>query len=75
MSTYDNHLTIPYAMEAKREGITMMAIGVGQDVDIDELMGIASHPSLVHLPGSYAAVMFIEDFLLSTVCDIPVRKW
>ena len=74
MSTYDRDLTIPYAMEAKRAGITLMAVGVGDDVDIQELLGIASDPTLVQLPGSYSALTVIEEFLLQTVCDVPVRE-
>ena len=74
MSTYDRDLTIPYAMEAKRSGITLMAVGVGDDVDIQELLGIASDATLVQLPGSYSALTVIEEFLLQTVCDVPVRE-
>ena len=45
VSTTDNQYTIPYARVAKRRGIKMIAIGVTEDSDTEELMGIASDAS------------------------------
>ena len=41
-STYDHDQTVPSANEAKKQGITMLAIGVTMQVDMQELKDIAS---------------------------------
>lgn len=42
LSTYDHNKTVPSANEAKKQGITMLSIGVTFQVDIQELIDIAS---------------------------------
>ena len=46
VSTTDHRLTIPYARIAQRRGIKMIAIGVTDDSDTEELSGIASDASM-----------------------------
>lgn len=71
-STTDNHTTIPYAMEAKKEGILMVAVGVGSSVDYDELKGIASNESLILQVSDFDDLDKIKGNLKETACDIPV---
>jgi collagen type VI alpha len=72
-STYDHNKTIPYAQEAKNEGILMISIGVGDKVSKDELEGIASvggdGKPLVFQVGSYDMLIQIQDTLARVACD------
>lgn len=43
-STRDQNLTIPEASKAKDGGITMFVVGVTDDINEEELKGIASKP-------------------------------
>ncbi|ELU05673.1 hypothetical protein CAPTEDRAFT_217523 [Capitella teleta] len=44
VSTRDSDKTIPYAIQAKDRGIRMLAVGIGAEINEDELEGIASPP-------------------------------
>lgn len=77
-STYDHNLTLPYATDAKRAGITIIAIGVGDQVDPAELNGIASVDTngtpIVYQVDNYDALYTIEQEISSVACDIPVGE-
>ena len=47
VSTVDPDLTLPYAAAARADGIKMIAVGVTDSVNLDELNGIASSSDLV----------------------------
>ena len=67
-STYDQENTIPYADDAKADGITMFAIGVGPDIDEREIRGIASNDDYVWFPEEFGDLGSIEDALVSEMC-------
>lgn len=71
-STYDAHLTIPTANAAKHKGTIMVAVGVGDQVDENELNGIASNGSLVLRVDNFDDFGKITSNLKQTACDIPV---
>ena len=77
VSTYDHEQTIPYANEAKRAGITIIVIGVGDLVDQTELIGMASAVNdtpLVFNVTSYDALFSIQESISAVACDIPVGE-
>lgn len=77
-STYDHNLTLPYANEAKRAGITIIVIGVGDEIDPEELDGIASlnvnGTPIVYQVDNYDALYTIQREISSVACDIPVGE-
>lgn len=72
-STYDHDKTIPYAQEAKAQGILLISIGVGDKISKDELNGIASPGGdgkpLVFQVGNYDMLSQIQDALARVACD------
>ena len=73
-SNRDANLTIPYAKEAQAKGITMFAIGIGDQVKTEELEGIATNVSMVYQVGDFDMLNTINSKLVSAACDIPVGK-
>lgn len=71
-STTDNHTTVPNAMAAKKDGILIVAVGVGNSVDYEELKGIASNESLILQVNNFDDLSKIKGNLKETACDIPV---
>ena len=69
-STRDEHLTIPYASRAKAEGIALIAMGIGPDVDRTELEGIATTPEQVIQPETYNQLDLFAEYLVNQACDI-----
>ena len=47
-STFDNQLTIPYARDIRAEGTQMIAIGITNSVDEDELKELSSEPQIIN---------------------------
>lgn len=78
-STYDANYTIPYANEAKRSGIIIVVIGVGDKTDRDELEAIASLNStgspIVYEVDNYDALYTIQSEIAAVACDIDVGEW
>lgn len=77
-STYDHNLTLPYANEAKRAGITIVVIGVGDLIEQEELDGMASlnvnGTPIVYQVDNYDALSTIQKEISSVACDIPVGE-
>ena len=75
----DQNLTAPYAAEVHARGITVIAIGVGSETDIDELNAIASDKedgtgSLVFEVDSFQVLQSINADINTIACDPPVGK-
>ena len=43
-STYDSELTLPYAEEARNQGIVILSIGVSSSINVDEVKKMSSSP-------------------------------
>jgi len=71
-STTDNTSTVPYAMDAKKAGILMVAVGIGNQTDYKELQGIASNDSLILEVSNFNELDKIKGSLKEAACDIPV---
>ncbi len=52
-----------------------MAIGVGDEVNHDELRCIASGPELVVNTTDFTTLPQLQESLVSVACDIPVREY
>ncbi|KAL5019862.1 hypothetical protein ScPMuIL_002754 [Solemya velum] len=62
------------AMRAKDEGIYIFAIGIGDNIDIDELRSISSKPNDNYMfqVDSFDALESIRDILAIRSCEVPV---
>ena len=70
VSTIDNKKTIPYAAAAKDDGIRIIAIGVTDKINMNELKGIATAPTE---PGE-TTIFTVDDFVnLSNVVDNLIK--
>ena len=71
-SIVDSDKTIPYAEEVKEDGITLLAVGVGPEIDEVELRGIASDENSVWNVDEYRALDGIRDTIVQQLCpEIP----
>ena len=72
-SNIAEHNTIPYADDAVRDGITVMAVGIGSEVNREELKGISSTGVLRETywmsPNTDVANDIIESIVKAT-CDV-----
>lgn len=66
------------ANKLKQKGISVFAVGIGQDVDESELLAVASSPDQVFLFDSHDSLFTRLDELTSSVCsshiDVPVGR-
>ncbi|KAK3759163.1 hypothetical protein RRG08_036954 [Elysia crispata] len=62
------------AAALRQTNITVLAVGVGSGVDIQELNTIASSPSLVFNVSNFQALSNITDQLVTDVCPTPVQS-
>lgn len=72
-SNRDHGNTIPYAEDAKRAGITMFAIGIGDNVNDTELSGIASNNSVYKVGDFQQLTSSLKLKIVGAACDIPVQ--
>ncbi|KAI8767682.1 collagen alpha-6(VI) chain [Biomphalaria glabrata] len=63
--------TYEAASELKKLGITIMSVGVGKEISMTELQGMASSPNLVILAKDYPSLDVIKSKLIQRVCEIP----
>ncbi|XP_055859894.1 uncharacterized protein LOC106073120 [Biomphalaria glabrata] len=63
--------TYEAASELKKLGITIMSIGVGKEISMTELQGMASSPNLIILAKDYPSLDIIKSKLIQRVCEIP----
>ena len=75
-STWDKHLTAPYAREARNNGVKMMAIGISDSVDMEELKKIASQPhqQTIFNVDNFDTLGGILDNLIVETCVTDVRR-
>ena len=75
VSSRDANLTVPYARDARLDGIILVAIGIGDAVNMDELLGIAGAPEFVNHVRSFDALPTIISQVDSlALCDLPQGK-
>ncbi|XP_060073910.1 collagen alpha-3(VI) chain-like [Ylistrum balloti] len=69
----DQVRTQEMARNAKAQGITLFAIGVGSSIDLDELQGIASDPDpfFTFMVDDFASLVDHEDILIKKTCAGP----
>ena len=72
-STYQRNMTIPEAMRAQGQGIFVFAIGVTDEVNIQEVMGIASPPP-TNAPKDVNYFLLNEFTQLSTFTDLLKQR-
>lgn len=70
-SNIDTANTVPYAVEAKNKGITMIPFAVGTDVNMFELRNLASEPYSVTINSVQSWTQFptIKNNMIAAVCD------
>ncbi|BFZ22814.1 hypothetical protein BsWGS_25853 [Bradybaena similaris] len=61
--------TLKAAEAVKSQGLVIAVIGVGKDVDQDELNAVASKPEFVLLPNNYAELENFASVVSKIVCD------
>ncbi|XP_069134272.1 collagen alpha-3(VI) chain-like [Argopecten irradians] len=69
----DQARTQEMARNAKAQGITLFAIGVGSSIDLAELQGIASDPApyFTFMVDDFASLVDHEDILIKKTCAGP----
>lgn len=70
-SNEDEELTLPYATEAQNQGVHIISVGVGDDVRLREIRGLASRPrsqNVFHAP-SWRDLEGLVDDVISATCD------
>lgn len=72
VSNINEENTIPNANLLKRDDVGIIAVGVSQHVDFDELRGIASSPELVLQVDSFDALEATKDRLIELTCRAVV---
>lgn len=70
---YGANLTIPFAEEARRRGIILFAIGIGDQISMKELHGIAGNESNVMLATDFDALSTIKTAIVSKTCEVIVE--
>ena len=71
-SNVQEQQTIPKANQAKRNGVRIIAVGVTDQIDFNELTGIASDPrNDVFNVTDFRALNNILNQLLITLCPTP----
>ncbi|OWF49639.1 Collagen alpha-5(VI) chain [Mizuhopecten yessoensis] len=72
----DQVRTQEMARNAKAQGITLFAIGVGSSIDLDELQGIASDPApyFTFMVDDFASLVDHEDILIKKTCAGPAPE-
>ncbi len=73
-SSRDSDKTVPYSAEARTEGITIFAIGIGEAVNTEELLGIAGTPDKVIHVSNFDALDMITSQITTFACDLPSSK-
>ena len=72
-SNVDQHRTVPAAEQARRSGITMVAVGIGENGSVDrgEVNGIANDPDsqYAYIAGTEADVDRVADGILDIICQ------
>lgn len=66
-SNVNQSLTIPSAMALRMEGVTVYSVGIGNNIDMEELDAIASSPENVMLVQNFDVTEF--DGLRSRITD------
>ncbi len=71
VSNKDKIRTVPEAEKARSSGITIIALGVGNEVDQLELSGIASDPTYLnrYTVTSFDNLQNIVDAIIQRICD------
>ena len=75
-SNRDEDLTIPEANAARAAGVTVFAIGIGDEVDPHELRGIANEPSeqFTFNATDFDALQHIRDIVSTAACNAAAGK-
>ena len=69
-STRDKHLTIPEAKTAKDQGITIFAVGIGDEISPRELREMATKPSETHVFNAtdFDDLLEIHNIVIDATC-------
>jgi hypothetical protein len=75
VSTTNNQLTIPYAEEARGKGITILCVGISDNINEQELRLMSSLPQAENqtywLSADFTSLNTIIDELVSRTCGAP----
>ncbi|XP_071096333.1 uncharacterized protein [Haliotis cracherodii] len=66
--SHDVNLTLREARKAQQDNIDIYTIGVGYDVDVEELKSIASSDKNVHTVSDYMTLVNLKDLLQKRIC-------
>ena len=71
-SNYDPDMTIPEANNARDSGVIMFAVGIGDQVSQNELIGIGNTPSsdFVFNADDFATLPAILDQVVTAACQV-----
>ncbi|KAI0208075.1 hypothetical protein LSAT2_007248 [Lamellibrachia satsuma] len=73
-SNVDKTRTIPEAKSAQDDGIQMFAVAIGEDIDMDEINGIASNEDYVFHASNYGQVQDLTKVIADKICSTTPRK-
>lgn len=67
----DLDVTLTAADEARRDGVTIVSIGISSNVNVNEVRGIASNDNLVFLVNNYqlSSLNTIRENIVNSVCN------
>lgn len=66
-------LTIPTADGIKKRGINIISLGIGKEIDREELIGISSSPNDVYTLENFDKFGLIIETLTKTACQQPAQ--
>ncbi len=61
--------TLPFAQNAKNEGISIVTVGITNNIDVDQLLELSSNGQVLRA-GSFSNLQLILEALVRTVCRV-----
>ncbi|KAI0236837.1 hypothetical protein LSAT2_012606, partial [Lamellibrachia satsuma] len=74
VSNVDESRTIPEAKLAQDDGIQMFAVAIGDDINRDEIKGIATNEDYVFEASDFSTVQDLTEEIAARVCGVGNRR-
>ncbi|KAH9505515.1 hypothetical protein Btru_057486 [Bulinus truncatus] len=58
-----------------RDNVTIIAVGIGKEVNKEELSGVASRPELAFYSQDYTLLDYISNELVAVTCETAIREY
>jgi len=76
-STWEANNTIPEATLLKEDGVKIFSIGIGSDINVDELNAIASNPTrpYVYQVESFSDLIVLIGVIVNSTCHLQRGRY